>query len=42
VLQLIREGRRAAVVQALRFPAKVRDYFVTMMQRIGYRPLPAI
>jgi len=34
--------RSAAVVQALRFPAKVRDYFETMMRRIGYQPLPAI
>jgi glutaredoxin 2 len=34
--------RSAAVVSGLRFPAKVRDYFETMMNRIGYRPLPAI
>ncbi len=34
--------RSAAVVQALRFPARVRDYFETMMTRIGYQPLPAI
>jgi glutaredoxin 2 len=34
--------RSAAVVSGLRFPAKVRDYFETMMGRIGYRPLPAI
>jgi glutaredoxin 2 len=34
--------RSAAVVNGLRFPAKVRDYFETMMGRIGYRPLPAI
>jgi len=34
--------RSAAVVKALRFPAKVRDYFETMMHRIGYQPLRAI
>jgi glutaredoxin 2 len=34
--------RSAAVVKGLRFPHKVRDYFETMMNRIGYQPLPAI
>jgi glutaredoxin 2 len=34
--------RSAAVVKGLRFPAKVRDYFETMMNRIGYQPLPAV
>jgi glutaredoxin 2 len=34
--------RSAAVVQALRFPAKVRAYFEAMMHRVGYPPLPAI
>jgi glutaredoxin 2 len=34
--------RSAAVVKGLRFPHKVRDYFETMMSRIGYQPLPAI
>lgn len=34
--------RSAAVVQSLRFPRKVRDYFEAMMDRINYRPLPAI
>jgi glutaredoxin 2 len=34
--------RSAAVVKGLRFPHKVRDYFETMMNRIGYPPLPAI
>jgi len=34
--------RSAAVVKGLRFPRKVRDYFDTMMNRIGYQPLPAI
>ena len=34
--------RSAAVVAALRFPPRVRDYFEAMMSRIGYRPLPAI
>ena len=34
--------RSTAVVKGLRFPSKVRDYFETMMNRIGYRPLPAI
>ena len=39
VLPLLRSG---AVVKGLRFPPKVRDYFEAMMDRIGYRPLPAI
>ena len=34
--------RSAAVVKGLRFPRKVRDYFETMMSRIGYQPLPAL
>ncbi len=34
--------RSAAVVKGLRFPPKVRDYFESMMSRIGYPPLPAI
>jgi glutaredoxin 2 len=34
--------RSAAVVKGLRFPHKVRDYFETMMSRIGYQPLPAV
>jgi glutaredoxin 2 len=34
--------RSAAVVKGLRFPQKVREYFETMMSRIGYQPLPAI
>jgi glutaredoxin 2 len=34
--------RSAAIVEGLRFPRKVRDYFESMMSRIGYQPLPAI
>ena len=34
--------RSAAVVKGLRFPDKVRNYFETMMARIGYQPLPAV
>ena len=34
--------RSVAVVKGLRFPRKVRDYFETMMGRIGYQPLPAV
>jgi glutaredoxin 2 len=34
--------RSAAVVKGLRFPSKVRDYFETMMNHIGYAPLPAV
>jgi glutaredoxin 2 len=34
--------RSAAVVKGLQFPRKVRDYFETMMKRIGYQPLPAV
>ena len=34
--------RAAAVVKGLRFPQKVRDYFETIMNRIGYQPLPTI
>jgi glutaredoxin 2 len=34
--------RSAAIVKGLRFPSKVRDYFDSMMTRIGYQPLPAV
>jgi glutaredoxin 2 len=34
--------RSAAVVKGLRFPPKVRDYFESMMSRVGYQPLPAV
>jgi glutaredoxin 2 len=34
--------RSVAVVKGLRFPQKVRNYFETMMARIGYQPLPAV
>jgi glutaredoxin 2 len=34
--------RSAAVVKGLRFPHRVRDYFETMMESIGYPPLPVI
>lgn len=34
--------RAAAVVKGLRFPRKVRDYFESMMDRIGYQPLPTV
>jgi len=34
--------RSAAVVKGLRFPKKVRNYFETVMARIGYQPLPAV
>lgn len=34
--------RSASVVKGLHLPQKVRDYFETMMNRIGYQPLPAI
>jgi glutaredoxin 2 len=34
--------RSVAVVKGLRFPQKVREYFETMMSRIGYQPLPAV
>jgi glutaredoxin 2 len=34
--------RSAAVVKGLSFPKKVRDYFESMMSRIGYAPLPAV
>jgi glutaredoxin 2 len=34
--------RSVAVVKGLRFPRKVRDYFESMMRRIGYQPLPAV
>jgi glutaredoxin 2 len=32
--------RSAAVVKGLHLPKKVRDYFETMMSKIGYAPLP--
>jgi glutaredoxin 2 len=34
--------RSAAVAKGLTFPRKVRDYFETMMNAIGYQPLPAV
>jgi glutaredoxin 2 len=34
--------RSLAVVKGLRFPQRLRDYFETMMARIGYQPLRAI
>jgi glutaredoxin 2 len=34
--------RSAGVVKGLRLPKKVRDYFESMMNHIGYTPLPAI
>lgn len=34
--------RSAAVVKGLRFPPRVRTYFETMMDRIGFQPLPVI
>ena len=34
--------RSAGVVKGLRLPRKVRDYFETMMSRIGYQALPAV
>ncbi len=34
--------RSAAVVRGLAFPRRVRDYFETMMNRIGFKPLPAV
>jgi glutaredoxin 2 len=34
--------RSVAVVKGLSFPRKVRDYFETMMDHIGYQPLPTI
>ena len=34
--------RAAAIVKGLRFPRKVRDYFESMMSRIGYQPLPTV
>jgi glutaredoxin 2 len=34
--------RSAAIVKGLRFPRKVREYFETIMDRIGYQPLPTV
>lgn len=34
--------RSAAVVKGLRFPRRVQDYYETMMDRIGYQPLPVV
>jgi len=34
--------RSMAVVEGLRFPEKVRNYFESMMSLIGFRPLPAV
>jgi glutaredoxin 2 len=34
--------RSAAVIRGLRFPDKVGRYYGTMMDELGYQPLPAI
>jgi len=34
--------RSLTVVKGLRLPQKVRNYFESMMSRIGYQPLPAV
>jgi glutaredoxin 2 len=34
--------RSAAIAKGLRFPHKVREYFESMMARIGYQPLPTV
>jgi glutaredoxin 2 len=34
--------RSIAVVKGLPFPRRVRDYFESMMHRIGFQPLPAV
>jgi glutaredoxin 2 len=34
--------RSAAIVDGLSFPRRVRDYFESMMNRIGFKPLPAV
>jgi glutaredoxin 2 len=34
--------RSAAVVKGLSLPPRVRDYFETMMTRVGFQPLPAV
>ena len=34
--------RSAAIVKGLSFPRRVRDYFESMMNRIGFPPLPVI
>ena len=34
--------RSIAVVKGLSFPPRVRNYFESMMSRIGFQPLPAV
>ena len=34
--------RSLAVVKGLQFPQRLRDYFESMMARIGYQPLPTV
>jgi glutaredoxin 2 len=34
--------RSAAIVKGLRFPHKIREYFESMMNRVGYQPLPVV
>ena len=34
--------RSAAVVKGLTFPHKVQEYFETMMDQIGFQPLPVV
>ncbi len=34
--------RSAAVIKRLRFPKKVREYFESMMEQTGFKPLPVV
>ncbi len=41
-VRVLPQLRSLAVVKGLRFPPRLQDYFMTMMARVGHRPLPAI
>ena len=41
-IRLLPVVRSLAVVKGLRLPQRLREYFETMMARIGYQPLPVV
>ena len=41
-VRVLPQLRSLAVVKGLRFPRRLQDYFQTMMDRVGHRPLPSI
>jgi glutaredoxin 2 len=41
-IRVLRLLRSVAVVKGLAIPRRVRDYFESMMNRIGFQPLPVV